>query len=536
MKKYTFLISALFSLSFAYSQMGIGTVQPQTGALLELDATIVKGGLLLPRVELYSTTVSGPLTEHVQGMVLYNTRIIAGINGVSPGFYYNDGSKWIKLESKDNSHVWSTEGNSGTNSSTHFIGTTDRQSLFFKANNQRVAYLGRGYGDGTFLGLNAGNPITRGEYNTAVGENVLSKNTTGELNTATGANALRYNGTGNENSANGFQSMLANTTGNYNAVSGALALSNNNKDYNTVSGYRTMFSQTNGEYNTVIGTEALFANAKGNGDGSRNTVDGYRAISYTDHATWHTVMGFEAMHRLQNSLTNTAIGSDAMHELKSGNGNVAVGGLASFNIVTLYYNTILGYMAGSMSENLFNSTVIGAWANVNASDKVRIGDTTVTSIEGQVPFTTPSDARFKSNVQQNVPGLAFINQLQPVTYYFDNQKMAQQLNKSATDYNTHATATQKIQTGFLAQDVEKAAQALNYDFDGVIAPKNENDYYTLSYSQFVVPLVQAVKEQQEMILAQELKTDNLDSALQKHQMMIEDIQNKMTALEAKIDL
>jgi hypothetical protein len=46
----------------------------------------------------------------------------------------------------------------------------------------------------------------------------------------------------------------------------------------------------------------------------------------------------------------------------------------------------------------------------------------------------------------------------------------------------------------LAQDVEKAAKDLNYDFSGVDAPKNDKDLYALRYAEFVVPLVKAVQE------------------------------------------
>ncbi len=51
-----------------------------------------------------------------------------------------------------------------------------------------------------------------------------------------------------------------------------------------------------------------------------------------------------------------------------------------------------------------------------------------------------------------------------------------------------------VYTGFLAQDVEKAAKKIGYDFSGVDAPKNNNDLYGLRYDEFVVPLVKAVQE------------------------------------------
>jgi predicted RNase H-like nuclease (RuvC/YqgF family) len=57
----------------------------------------------------------------------------------------------------------------------------------------------------------------------------------------------------------------------------------------------------------------------------------------------------------------------------------------------------------------------------------------------------------------------------------------------------------ELQTGFLAQEVEAAAESVGYDFHGVDKPKNENDFYGLRYAEFVVPLVKAVQEQQATI-------------------------------------
>ncbi|MCF6171794.1 MAG: hypothetical protein L3J66_12515, partial [Bacteroidales bacterium] len=46
---------------------------------------------------------------------------------------------------------------------------------------------------------------------------------------------------------------------------------------------------------------------------------------------------------------------------------------------------------------------------------------------------------------------------------------------------------------------EQAALECNYDFSGVTPAKTENELYSVSYSQFVVPLVKAVQEQQQTI-------------------------------------
>jgi hypothetical protein len=49
-----------------------------------------------------------------------------------------------------------------------------------------------------------------------------------------------------------------------------------------------------------------------------------------------------------------------------------------------------------------------------------------------------------------------------------------------------------IQTYFIAQDVEKIAQSIGYDFSGVDV--DEIGIYGLRYAEFVVPLVKAVQE------------------------------------------
>ena len=56
-----------------------------------------------------------------------------------------------------------------------------------------------------------------------------------------------------------------------------------------------------------------------------------------------------------------------------------------------------------------------------------------------------------------------------------------------------------LQTGFIAQEVEKTSQELGFDFSGVDKPKSKDDYYGLRYSEFVVPIVKAIQEQQKVI-------------------------------------
>lgn len=150
--------------------------------------------------------------------------------------------------------------------------------------------------------------------------------------------------------------------------------------------------------------------------------------------------------------------------------------------------------------------------------------------------TNLSDGRYKTNIKENVPGLEFIKRLRPVTYTLDMDKLDAALNPSgksasprlehgaptettAQDAAAKNSAAQQIRTGFIAQEVEEAAQQSGFDFDGVDKPKNENDMYGLRYSEFVVPLVKAVQEQQQMI-------EELKKQIEKQQKEIDALKNK----------
>jgi hypothetical protein len=174
-------------------------------------------------------------------------------------------------------------------------------------------------------------------------------------------------------------------------------------------------------------------------------------------------------------------------------------------------NTSIGADAFCFGGN--NCTAIGYNASTfGANNIVQIGNSAVTVIEGQVPFTTPSDGRYKFNIQEDVKGLDFIMHLRPVTYQFDvkrfdaskkqNAKNAPSLPDNHIVQASFDEATAIRRSGFIAQEVEKAADASGYNFSGIIKPQTEQGHYSLSYEAFVVPLVKGMQEQQKIIDAQ----------------------------------
>ncbi len=95
--KLLFLTAILLLTNPIHAQVTIGAnTAPDADAILDLQSQ-TKKGLLLPRVALIATNDFSPLNKHVEGMVVYNTATTTGTNGVSPGYYYNNGSKWLRI-------------------------------------------------------------------------------------------------------------------------------------------------------------------------------------------------------------------------------------------------------------------------------------------------------------------------------------------------------------------------------------------------------------------------------------------------------
>ena len=98
-----FLLTVAIFSSPLKAQVTIGSLNPPSNnALLDLKETVggsSERGMLLPRVPLSSTTSFAPMISHEAGLYVYNT---ATVNDVKPGIYYNNGTKWIRLNAAPN--------------------------------------------------------------------------------------------------------------------------------------------------------------------------------------------------------------------------------------------------------------------------------------------------------------------------------------------------------------------------------------------------------------------------------------------------
>lgn len=426
------------------------------------------------------------------------------------GFEGYNGSVWVPFGSAGN--YWSLTGNAGTDTSVNFIGTTDNMPFVIKVNNTRSGFIGTSLNSSTSFGNGALHSLG-GSSNSAFGYYSMHDNTTGSSNTSMGYSALTHNTTGSNNVAVGTSALLYNLQGQSNTAIGNFSLTfNTNGLGNTGIGFKALYADTTGNNNVAVGNNSLSELKLGNG----NVAIGSSALETTKGSSSNTAIGVSAMRQNGAGLENAALGAYALYDNTSGDNNTSVGARSMQGNTKGNNNTAVGARTSVANNNLTNATAIGYLATVNASNKVVVGNTAVTVIGGQVNWSVLSDGRFKKNIKQNVPGLEFISKLKPVTYNIDVEKLDTHLGNTISetaDKNMRTAATNKIRTGFIAQEVEQTAKEIGYDFDGVNAPQGEKDNYSIAYADFVPSLVKAV---------QQLAAQN--EALQKE---IEDLKNIM---------
>jgi hypothetical protein len=84
----------------------------------------------------------------------------------------------------------------------------------------------------------------------------------------------------------------------------------------------------------------------------------------------------------------------------------------------------------------------------------------------------------------------------------------------------------EVQIGFIAQEVEQAANELNFDFHAVDKPKNANDRYGLRYAEFVPVLVKALQEEEAKIRALESENRGLKERLLRLEERLNRLENR----------
>jgi hypothetical protein len=389
---------------------------------------------------------------------------------------------------------------------------------------------------------------TSGLANTATGHGALNNNTIGNYNTGTGFSALAGNISGSFNTANGPLAMASNSTGSYNVAISRALVSNTTGNYNIATGYEALNNNTIGSFNAAVGNLALYSNLDGDGNaaigykalyqntsGRYNFASGYLALSANVNGNYNIGIGYAALINHSGGDSNTGVGNSSLYSNTTGTFNSALGTTSLYNNTTGSNNTAVGYSAGPNTGNLSNTTAIGYNSRPTSSNHVRIGNSSVTSIGGQVGWSTLSDGRFKFDLREDIPGLDFVNQLRPVSYAVNKQSIDKFLRIEKSESSEQDASREKParETGFVAQEVHKIVKENGFAFNGIDVPEDESiGYYSIKYSEFVVPLVKAVQELNAKVEDQQKKIELLTSQLldKSEQNIINGLQSKEVGL------
>jgi len=187
-----------------YSQVGIGTSDPDASSVLDIQSN--SKGVLFPRVDLGTTTISNP----AKGLVVWNTDLLNG--ELNSGLYFWNGNAWLsfisneKLDTEINNietaaggSGWADGGNEATDGD--FIGTTNYVPLQFRVNDQQVGYFdpvgGMSFGKNSTANQNKG---------IAIGDNADSSSNNEAIAVGSQSKASGYRstaiGTDSESSVN----------------------------------------------------------------------------------------------------------------------------------------------------------------------------------------------------------------------------------------------------------------------------------------------------------------------------------------------
>ena len=349
--------------------------------------------------------------------------------------------------------------------------------------------------DSTAVGYMSLNSNTTGHSNTATGISVLEANTTGYNNTASGVRALKLNTTGHDNTAIGVTALYLNTSGSNNTAIGKSALISNTTGMdNTATGFQALYSNTTGYRNTANGENSLVTNTTGN----YNTATGFNALRVNSTGINNTANGSGALYSNTVGYNNTAYGYEALQVNATGNNNTATGLRSGFNNISGSGNVFLGYLSG-YNETGSNKLYI---ENSNSGSPLIYGefDNNIVEVNGRVGIGMTPDALYDLDVNGDIRAAAVYEtsdnrvkkNVKPIGTALDKVKM---IGGYSYDFDKEKYPNRNFpkgkQYGLIAQEVESVIPEL--------VKTDSNGEKSISYTKMVPFLVEAIKEQQEMI-------------------------------------
>jgi hypothetical protein len=365
-----------------------------------------------------------------------------------------------------------------------------------------------------YIGADAGLLSTTGSYNVFLGSSAGASNTIGTSNVFLGETSGYSNTAGNSNVFIGTESGFSNKTGNYNVFIGEVAGWDNTigednvfigasaGQYNTLGSYNVFLgsnsgnTNSTGSYNVFLGEFSGYSNA----DGISNVFLGKEAGVENTSGSYNVFLGTLTGQSNTIGQQNVFLGQEAGSANISGNYNVAIGTLSGSSNETGGSNVFIGYMAGideTGSNRLYidnaglswdEALIYGEFDNNYLSF---CADVEVVGIVQYYDLLGKSDEKYKNNITDMPDILNKVMELRPVTY-----------NWNTRDY-PKGRFSEEQQIGLIAQEVKTL-------FPELVKTDKKGDM-AINYTKLTVLLLQAMKEQQEIIEELKAKVDDLQN-------------------------
>lgn len=294
-------------------------------------------------------------------------------------------------------------------------------------------------GFNTWVGNGAGQAITTGIANTALGYQALLNNTSGTTNTGLGNSTLFFNTSGISNTALGNWALVSNTNG----------------DGNTAAGHQALFNNTSGSSNVALGRNALLDNRSG----SNNTAVGEGALRFN----------------FNNYINTTGVGANSV---VTGDHQVQLGGIINGIGPTTY-------VYGSVQDRS------------DLRDKADVRDTQLGL--GFIQALRPVDFRWdlRDAYRPEPPAAPGPEATEAEQTSYKSALAAWQEASTLANLTHDGTHTRtRFHHGLIAQEVAEVIARTGIDFGGYQdhAVKGGDDVLSLGYAEFIAPLIKAVQE------------------------------------------
>ena len=523
MKKILFYsVTLLLGANLLAQNVGIGTNTPDASARLHIVDP--NRGIIIPNVALTATNASGPVTSPATSLLVYNTATAGTApNNVWSGFYYWNGSSWVRLDTGNGD--WKLLGNAGTNETVNFIGTTDAQGLTVRTNNlERFRFSGPAYqllsmGNGT-----AGAPAysfnsenNSGMYRSGAGS--LSLSTVGIERLRVTNTPQVLSGTQGTAAAPAWAYTAATGTGIYAPLTTALGFSANGTEQFRITSGNQLISMFNGSA------------AAPNYTWNTSTTSGFympaaSTLGFSTASTQRMRINGDG-EVVVGTVATSPLGGDLLNAVAYGALTWAVNGYTNLNAGAVYGNRMAGAsgawgtVQGEDVSNVANSS--GTVGSVNANSQrgaygakppggAGWGGLFLNDLGYSGGFFNVSDARFKKNIRPVQTVLDKVMQLTPYMYHYTLEP----LGGEAYNY-----------IGFMAQDVEKVFPDLVAEKSVVPAYSRFNSENNGKYDKVLdkvkcvstiglIPiLTKALQEQQQIIESQNQRIEELEKAIKK---------------------